>query len=249
MHAAILISTLFVHSATGQAQGIGSFLYEPSYEMSPLPQNRSNVAPQNRPTPYVPQPGDIMLATDLNLFWTVTHDMAFAGEPHGSGICVRLPDGNMGILEAGPNDTLWVGISDMLPHLKEYRDKGSVWIRKRRTPLTDEQSAKLTEFALRQKGKRFALLRMCAQVTLIRNRGPLRTYFMGKPNGDRDSYFCSELVTESLVAAGLMDREIARPSATYPHDLFFDQSYNIYINTHYRLQDNWFPPAHWTYKE
>ena len=244
MQAAILISTLFVHSATfqsGQPTGIPSYLHEPSYKM--------NAIPQGRPTPYVPQPGDIMLATDSNLFWTITHNMAFAGEPHGSGICVRLPDGSMGILEAGPNDTLWVGISDMLPHLKEYHDKGSVWIRRRRTPLTDEQSAQLTEFALRQQGKRFALIRLGAQLTLLRNRGPLRTYFLGKPNGDRVSYFCSELVTESLVAAGLMDRNIARPSATYPHDLFFDQSYNIYINTHYRLIDNWFPPARWTYKE
>ena len=196
----------------------------------------------------MPRPGDIMLVTDSNVFWKITHDLAFAGEPHGSGIVVARPDGSLGILEAGPNDTLWVGISDMLPHLKEYDDKGPVFIRKRRTPLTPQQSQQLTDFAMRQEGKRFALIRLGAQLTLIRNRGPLRTYYMGKPNGDRVSYFCSELVTESLVAGGMMDRNIARPSATYPHDLFYDQSYNLYISQNYRLQDNWFPPARWTYK-
>ena len=244
MQTAILIATLIVHSGTfqtGPVEYIPSFLHEPSYVMDAIP--------QDRPTPYLPQPGDIMLATDTNFFWALTHNLAFAGEPHGSGICVRRPDGSMGILEAGPNDTLWVAISDMLPHLKEYHDKGPVWIRRRRTPLTDEQSAMLTEFALRQEGKRFALIRLGAQLTPLRMRGPLRTYLLGKPNGDRVSYFCSELVTESLVASGLMDREIARPSATYPHDLFFDQSYNLYISQHYRLQDNWFPPARWTYQE
>jgi hypothetical protein len=68
---------------------------------------------------------------------------------------------------------------------------------------------------------------------------------LGKPRGDRHAYFCSELVTESAVAAGLIDPTIARPSATYPHDLFFDRSYNLYISRHYRLQDCWYPPARW----
>lgn len=223
-----------------QEQPIRSFLFEPTYDMWDLK--------HGKPESYLPQPGEIMLVTDPNVFWTITHNMGFAGQPHGSGIVVARPDGSLGILEAGPNDTLWVGISDLLPHLKEYDDKGQVWIRKRRTPLTQQQSAQLTDFAMRQNGKRFALIRLGAQLTLIRNRGPLRTYFLGKPNGDRSSYFCSELVTESLVAAGLMDAKIARPSATYPHDLFFDQSYNLYINSHYRLQDDWFPPSRWTYK-
>jgi len=244
---AVLIAAWFVHNlATGADETpptppeVPSFLYAPSYE---LWNSR-----QGKVESYVPQPGDIMLATDSNVFWKITHDLAFAGEPHGSGIVVARPDGSLGILEAGPNDTLWVGISDMLPHLKEYDDKGPVFIRKRKTPLTKEQSEHLTEFAMRQQGKRFALIRLGAQLTLLRNRGPLRTYFMGKPNGDRVSYFCSELVTESLVAGDMIDREIARPSATYPHDLFYDQSYNVWINTHYRLQDHWFPPARWTYK-
>ena len=37
----------------------------------------------------------------------------------------------------------------------------------------------------------------------------------------------------------------ARPSATYPHDLFFDQSYNLYISHHLPLACDWYPPARW----
>src|ERR1700693_6200225 len=114
-----------------------------------------------RPTvAYVPQPGDILLATDVNWFWSLTHDLAGAFEPHNSAIVVQRADGSLGILEAGPNDTTRCTIMPLLPHLKEYCDKGPVWIRKRRTPLTPEQNACLTAFAERQDGKLFALARL-----------------------------------------------------------------------------------------
>src|SRR5262245_42308994 len=67
---------------------------------------------------YLPQPGDIMLATDKNRFWKITHDMAFAFEPHNSAIVVAKPDGSLGILEAGPNDTMRIRTLDMLEHLR-----------------------------------------------------------------------------------------------------------------------------------
>src|SRR5262249_58158506 len=107
---------------------------------------------------------------------------------------------------AGPNDTLCVGTPDRLPHLREYAEEGRVWIRRRKVPLTPEQSQQLTDFATRQDGKWFALPRLGVQLTPFRSRGPVRTYFMGKPQGgDRKSYFCSELVCEACVAAGLLD--------------------------------------------
>ena len=83
-----------------------------------------------------------------------------------------------------------------------------------------------------------------AQVTPFRSRGPVRTWFIGGPNGDRESYFCSELVVESCVAAGLMDAATARPSATYPRNLFFGHSLNLYLDGHLGL-DAWDPPAGW----
>jgi hypothetical protein len=223
----------------GEKQAFPSYLYQPAFCMDKKLRGPAE--------PYVPQPGDIMLATDRNLFWKITHDLALAFEPHNSAIFYARRDGSLGILEAGPNDTLFIRGLDAFPHLVKYHDKGPVWIRKRRTPLTAEESAKLTHWAECQEGKWFALPRMGLLLTPFRNRGPLRTWVLGKSNPNRLGYYCSELVNESLVAADLMDREIARPSATFPHDLFFDKSFNPYINRHYRLGDCWYPPARWTY--
>jgi hypothetical protein len=215
-----------------------SFLYQPAHHIDDCYRCPA--------TAYVPQPGDIMLATDPGRFWTVTHNLALAGQPHNSGLVVARPDGSLGILEAGPNDTRYCRVLDLLPHLKEYEDKGIVWIRKRREPLTPEQCCRLTEFAMRQEGKRFALVRLAGQLTPLRCRGPLRTWVVGKAHGDRDAYYCSELVTEACIAAGLIDPAHARPSATYPADLFFEKSLNPFLRRNFDLAPCWFPPARWT---
>src|SRR5207245_9606309 len=104
------------------------YVYEPAYFLDHVL--------RGQPRAYVPQPGDIMLYTEEKLHWTITHAMALAFKPHGSGIVVARPDGSLGILEAGPNDGRFVAILDVLPHLNEYAVQGPVWIRKRRTPLT-----------------------------------------------------------------------------------------------------------------
>src|SRR5262249_23685410 len=69
---------------------------------------------------------------------------------------------------------------------------------------------------------------------------------MGKYREHRDTYFCSELVTSACCAAGLLDPARTRPSATYPHDLFYDHSYNLFNALYLRLADCWEPPARWT---
>jgi hypothetical protein len=225
--------------ATGHGSpGVGSYLYQPAYHVDNILRGPA--------VPYLPQPGDIMLATDKSWFWSLTHNLALAFEPHNSAIVFRRPDGSMAILEAGPNDCLHVRTMDMIPHLLEYEAKGPVWIRKRKVPLTPEQCEKLAVWAATQDGKRFALIRLGAQLTLLRSRGPLRTFFVGGPHGNRHAYFCSELVTESCVAAGLLDPHHTRPSATYPHDLFYDQSYNLFNSINLHLIDCWEPPARWT---
>lgn len=217
----------------------GSFLYQPAFhidEVLRLPVES-----------YLPQPGDIILRLDHSKFWRITHYMALAFDPNGSAIVFARPDGTPAILEAGPNDTMWVRTLDLLPHLREYADIGRVWIRRRRVPLTPEQSLRLTEFALAQDGKRFALQRLGLQLTPFRTRGPIRTCFLGKPHGSgQRSYFCSELVCEACVAAGLLAPERTRPSATYPRDLFYGRSFNLFINHHLDVNCGWYPPARWT---
>lgn len=218
-------------------KAIDSYLYEPSYCLDKVL--------RGEPRKYVPQPGDVLLATDKNKFWKITHDLALAFEPHNSAIVIARSDGRLAVLEAGPNDTMRCSLLDMLPHLKEYADKGPVWIRKHKATLTAEQSACLTDFAERQNGKIFALQRLGWQLTPFRDRGPLRTAFMGGPHGDRRTYYCSELVLEACVAAGLVDAKTTRPSASYPHDIFFDKSFNPYIRRHPPLACDWEPPARW----
>jgi hypothetical protein len=195
--------------------------------------------------PYVPQPGDVFLCSGREMWAKLGHWAAGTGAPQHSGIVFARPDGRMALLEGGPNNTLHCRVLELLPQLEGYAAHERVWIRRRCAPLTAEQSAALTAFALAADGKRFALWRMFGQLTPFRSRGPLRTEFVGGPHGDRVSYFCSELVTEACVAAGLLDAETARPAAMYPRDLFFGRSRNPFIDRHLDMS-GWDPPARWT---
>lgn len=220
------------------ANGTVGYLYQPAFSL-----DRSLRLPAK---PYVPQPGDIMLATDSSIFWTITHNMAGTGHPHHSAVVFVKPDGKIAVVESGPYDELFVRVLDIGPHFEKYQSMGPVWVRQRKTPISAEQSAALTEWSMRQDGRRFALKRLAGQLTPLRSRGPIRTRFMGGPHGDRDSYFCSELAMETLVAGGMVDPDTTRPAATYPRDIFFGRSLNPYLNRHLTINDCWHPPARWT---
>jgi hypothetical protein len=224
---------------SGQPAPCGSYLWQPCFKEDFI---------LRAPTrPYTPQPGDIVMSADGSIFWLLMHNLAGTSHPTHSMIVFAMPDGRMGILEAGPHDTTKCRILDALPHMLSYENEGRVWVRRRACPLTPEQSAKLTEFALAIDGRRFALERLTRQLTVFRARGPIRTAFMGQPRGiDRFSYFCSDLVVEACVYSGLMDARTARPGATYPRDLFMDHSPNLYLNKHLKLAPAWDPPARWT---
>src|SRR5262249_23599472 len=160
---------------------------------------------------------------------------------------VARSDGSMALLEGGPFNSLHCRImSPIVPHLAKYAERERVWIRARRVPLTCEQSQRLTAVAEACDGKCFAVGRVLKHVTPFRAGGPIRQEFGGKPrsvnfegdgsrHGLRKSYFCSELVTEALVAAGALDPETTRPPATFPRDLFFSRSINPYIDQHLHM--------------
>ena len=220
----------------------GSYLWQPSYEI--------DYQLRGPTRPYVPKPGDIILSTDTSAFWIMMHRLAGTSHPTHSMIVFEMPNGQMGIVEAGPHDTLKCRVLEALPHLFTYEAEGRVWVRPRACPLTPEQSARLTEFAMACDGKEFAVGRLAQQLTIFRARGPIRTAFVGKPHGlDRNGYFCSELVVEAFTYAGLLDPRTARPAATYPRDLFMDRSPNCYLNKHLKLLPAWEPPARWTSSE
>lgn len=239
MVACLLCPLLLTGTLAGQADGGGeaSYLCQPAYALDAELRGPLRL--------YVPQAGDIILSTDHNRFWAVAHNLAGTGHPHHSGIVFMLPDGRPAVLESGPHDTLHVEVLKLLPNLRAYEQEGPLWVRQRNTPLTPDQSARLTDFALAAAGKRFAVLRILTQVTPWRTRGPLRTWWVGGPHGDRDAYFCSELVLEACVAAGLLDPATTRPSATYPRELFFDRSLNPFLDRHFSLSPGWAPPARW----
>lgn len=197
---------------------------------------------------YQPQPGDIMMAADGSVFWTVMHNLAGTSHPTHSGVVFAMPDGRPAILEGGPHDTAKCRILEAVPHLATYEAAGRVWLRRRACPLTPCESARLTEFCLAANCKDFALRRLAMQLTPLRARGPVKTAFVGKPHGlDRDGYYCSELVCEALVYAGLLDAATTRPSATFPRDLFFGASKNPWLNKHLPAMNGpWDAPARWT---
>jgi hypothetical protein len=226
----------------------GSYLYQPTeVELSYLYQPAFQIDYDLRQPaePYIPQPGDIFLATGREFWAKLGHWMAGTGAPQHSGIVVARPNGRLVLLEAGPHNTLHCGSEEVISQLQSYAVMERVWIRQRKVPLTSEQSARLTAFAQATQAKRFALLRMFAQVTPLRCRGPLLAQGFGGPHGERWSYFCSELVAEACVAAGLLDPLTTRPEAMYPRDLFFGHSNCAFIKDHLDMSQ-WHPPARWT---
>ena len=215
-----------------------SYLFEPSYSLKEDPQGPAEF--------YIPQPGDLFLGTDESFFIRFGHTIVGGAGVHHSGIIFARPDGSMAVIEAGPFNEMVVRVLDPYQHMSNHVARGTkVWVRRRRVPLTPEQSAQLSAFALAHEGKPFALARGLSFATPFSRRGVLRTPFIGRPHGDRPRYFCSELVVECLVAAGLMDCETARPAATLPRDLFLGHSSNPYLDRHLDMEPGWYPPARW----
>jgi hypothetical protein len=193
---------------------------------------------------YDPQPGDVVLMSDTNALWTALYALALTGAPGHIGLVVRLPDGRLGMHEAGFNESLWTHAAPLDYRLSHY--PGKVWVRRVRAPLTPWQDARLTEFVAVTEGTRYDLRTAKRQLTPFRSRGPLRTVFLGRPRGPGRPLICSEAVLEALVYAGAIDGRTARPVATFPRDLFFDRSLNPYINRHPPLAAGWDAPALWT---
>ncbi len=235
---AIILSVAIVSGGASSSQNGNGMLCQPAYCLDEVVRE-----PFKR---FHPQPGDIYLATDRSRIIQAGHRLALSGAPHHSGIVIALEDGRPAILEAGPFNGLRIEILDLSYDLGKHEQRGEkVWIRQRRTPLTAEQSECLTRWARRQEGKPFAARRMLRQMTPFRTRGPLRTFILGEPHGERDRYFCAELVVEALVAIDAVSADTARPSATFPRELFFDRSANLYLDEHFTLADGWHPPARW----
>ncbi len=196
---------------------------------------------QHEVIPYVPREGDLVFYDDRSILWTILFTWAGSGPPLHMGIVVKETDGNRAILEAGPDDTVWVSLLDLDKRLRQFTEDnhgGTISIRRCKKTLTKEQSASLTKFAQAQDGKRYAVGRLLLEGTCLRVRGPIRELVLGKTYLDRDSWMCAELAVAAGSLVKLIDPDAVRANATYPQD--------IVDNHRHDLSGNWHDPAVWS---
>ena len=100
------------------------------------------------------------------------------------GIVVKKADRSFAVLEAGPDDTVWVTLQDLSTRLEQFdRDfHGTITIRRCKKVLPRETSWALTRFAYMQDGKPYAVARLLLQGTSLRSRGPVRSCFWARPS-------------------------------------------------------------------
>src|SRR5262245_8699806 len=110
--------------ACGGGEVPPSYLYQPAYDLG--------AALYLPATPYVPQPGDIFLATAPQTWARLGHWAAGGAGVHHSGILFRRSDGRMALLEAGPFTSVRVETLDPLDHMLRHIGEGDkVWVRRR----------------------------------------------------------------------------------------------------------------------
>jgi hypothetical protein len=182
--------------------------------------------------------------SDPTVGWSLLYTVALTGAPGHSGFVAGMPDGRLGILEAGFNDSAWTRFTPLDYRLHQYR--GSLWVRRKHVPLDPWQDARLTEFAVQADNTRYNVHEFTRLITPFRERGPIRTFVVGRPRGPGYRLVCSEAILEALAYAGVLDPKTIRPTATFPRDLFFDRSPNLFIHLHPPLAAGWEAPALWT---
>ena len=195
---------------------------------------------------YSPAVGDVVFSVTENRKIALLYRFVLVGIPTHAGIVVRLPDGALGVLEAGGGGEFRTRTTPIAARFSRAGDR-TIWVRRRSTPLTAEQERRLNEFAALSENTGYSKVRAfdLAFFSPHGPRGPIRTFFDGKPKGVRDDSVCSEIVVEALAYAGVIDAETARPSATAPRDLLLDRSLNLYLRRHPPLACGWLPPSIW----
>jgi hypothetical protein len=175
--------------------------------------------------PYVPREGDWIFFDDKSELWTKLYTLANTAPPFHAGIVVKKPDGELAVLESGPDDTLHVFVIDLVPRL--YSFKGTLQVRQAARALTAEESARLTEFAESQKGKRYAMWRLLWQATPFNTKGgPLRRS-LAHTLFNRKRWLCAEITVTGSAVAGLTDPKKVCGSNTYPLDIIDDHLHDL----------------------
>jgi hypothetical protein len=204
-----------------------------------LPHGLSPRAPEA--IPYVPRPGDIVLYDAYDRFHHFVYALAGTGPPTHAALVIAGDDGRPALLElTGPTVIgAKVVIMDVAERLQSF--SGSIWVRRIRRPLNEEQCAALNQFAHAQEGKAFAYRRIALQVTPFRPRTGLRHYCFGHTYLNRHHWICSEMVVAAACAAHVLNPSICTANSMYPRDLAFDEHYDL--SERYEPALSWIPTA------
>ena len=176
---------------------------------------------------FSPQEGDLIFFTKDTKIYTILYPLVRSFHPFHSGIIVRRVTGELCVLEDGGEGWRTATLQPALDRMHhEYENgKARIWVRKRLTPLTLEQSRALTAFAEGQFGRPFASVGGLAKLA-IPGRPMARSY------PDQKTWFCSEIVAQAMVSAGLFPANLVRPQSVTPYDLMRDRR-GVYLGEYW----------------
>ncbi|MSQ94513.1 MAG: hypothetical protein EXR98_08145 [Gemmataceae bacterium] len=211
-----------------------SFADDPAAGYLKVEKKTEKGKPQHAIVRYAPREGDLIFYDDRNIGWTILFAYAGTGPPLHMGMVVKQTDGKLAVLEAGPDDTVWVKLLPLDKRLPQFNEdfKGTIQIRRCKKELTAEQSKALTKFAEAQDGKRYAIARLLLQGTSLRSRGPVRELVLGRTVLDRDSWICSELSVAAGTVVKLFDPKVVYANVAYPRDLVDNERYDLSASWH-----------------
>lgn len=179
---------------------------------------------------YEPREGDLLFFDDMSEWWTFLYKIASTAPPFHAGIVVKRPDGQLAVLEAGPDDTLHVYVLDLIPRLFGF--KGILQVRRAKRDLTPEESARLTAFAVAQNGKRYAMWRLLLQGTPVKTKGgPVRNA-LAHTLFNRNRWLCAEIAVTGSGLVGLTDPKKVCGSNTYPLDIIDNSKHDLSATYH-----------------
>ena len=177
------------------------------------------------PMEYEPREGDLLFFTDEKWIRRVAFWFAGTGRPYHVALVIKGRDGSLCTLEARPHSESWVFLLDLQKRMTTYH--GSIWVRRLRNPLEPDASKKLTQFALTQQGKPFAMFRLAFEGTPLNVRAGLGQFLWASPRTEKNSWFCSELTTAALIECGMFQGRGIKPNCVYPRDLFYDRTFLV----------------------
>ncbi len=150
--------------------------------------------------------------------WYFIFKLGHTGPPYHVALVVRTPEGELKLLEAGSLQPTSVQLVDIMPRVIEYQ--GLVAVRSLHQPPTPQQSQQLTCFTQDQLNKPFAKKRVGLDGICNRNLSLIRYRMNGPAPVERDTYYCSELVTAALIAGGVFPYDLLVPNPPFPQDLY-----------------------------